>query len=232
MARLVPSLLVALLAAVSAGGEPIRPAALGPCTMRFTYEARVTPPVGAREVEVWLPLPREDDQRVLDVRLAGIAPATIVRLSPSGDRAAYLRIAAPKGTVTLTETGTVGCTEVRAAAGVLLRRSVREPHPLHAPATSCASPTAAASGATTSSTRSRAPTATTCPASSGRSATPTCRGTPQERRRRRRARDAVRTGAGSSRRAASRDAGARTVACARRSARSRAARRPSDRSPR
>ena len=31
-----------------------------------TYEAKVTPPAGSRGLEVWLPLPREDDQRVLE----------------------------------------------------------------------------------------------------------------------------------------------------------------------
>ena len=94
--------------------DAITPAALGPRTVRLTYEARVTPPEGARVLELWLPLPREEDQAVLEVKLAGTAPATVVALSPSGDRAAYVRVADPKGTVTLTETATVARREVRA----------------------------------------------------------------------------------------------------------------------
>src|SRR5438477_3184558 len=107
------SLALILLATSPVAADPIPPAALGPRTLRFTYEARITPPDGAHEIELWLPLPREDDQRVLDVRLTGTAPATIVRLFPAGDRAAYLRIAAPKGPVTLAATATVARREVR-----------------------------------------------------------------------------------------------------------------------
>jgi len=110
------SLVLILVATSPVGADPIPPAALGARTVRFTYEARITPPDGAREVEVWLPLPREDDQRVLDVRLTGTAPATVVRLFPAGDRAAYMRIAAPHGPVTLAATATVARREVRVDA--------------------------------------------------------------------------------------------------------------------
>src|SRR5438105_3422312 len=115
MTHLVPLVLI-LLATAPVRAEPIPPAALGARTVRFTYEARVTPPDGARDVEVWLPLPREDDQRVLDVRLSGSAPATVVRVFPAGDRAAYLRVAAPHGPVTLTATAAVARREVRVDA--------------------------------------------------------------------------------------------------------------------
>ncbi|HLY36788.1 MAG TPA: transglutaminase-like domain-containing protein [Candidatus Binatia bacterium] len=110
------SLVLILLAATSARADTIPPTALGARTLRFTYETHVTPPDGAHDVEVWLPLPREDDQRVLDVRLTGTAPATVVRLFPSGDQAAYLRIAAPHGPVTLAATATVARREVRVDA--------------------------------------------------------------------------------------------------------------------
>jgi transglutaminase-like putative cysteine protease len=93
--------------------DAIPPAALGPRTVRLTYEARVKPADGTRVLELWLPLPREEDQAVLEMRLAGTAPATVVALSPSGDRAAYLRVVDPRGTVTLTETATVARRELR-----------------------------------------------------------------------------------------------------------------------
>ena len=110
--------LAVVLSALAAAGvradEPITPAALGPRTVRLTYEARVTPPEGTRVLELWLPVPREEEQAVLELRLAGAAQPSVVHLTPSGDRAAYLRVAAPKGTVTLTETATVSRREVRA----------------------------------------------------------------------------------------------------------------------
>ena len=113
MIRPVVRFLLPVTFVTAAFAEPIQPAALGPRTVRYTYEARATPPPDAREFELWLPLPREEDQRVLDVKLTGTAPVTVVRLSGSGDRAAYLHLAAPKGTVTITETATVARREVR-----------------------------------------------------------------------------------------------------------------------
>ena len=109
---------LATLAGTPAAADEIAPAALGPRSIRFTYEARVTPPAGTRVLEVWMPLPREDDQRILDVKLTGSAAPTVVTLAPSGDRAAHLRIAEPKGPVRLTETAAVARREVRVRAGV------------------------------------------------------------------------------------------------------------------
>jgi transglutaminase-like putative cysteine protease len=112
MRSLVSALLV--LAAPVLAGDTIAPAALGPRTVRFTYETRVVPPPDAREVEVWLPLPREEDQEILDLRLGGGTRPVVVRLPGSADRAAYVRIASPKEPVTLSLTATVARREVRA----------------------------------------------------------------------------------------------------------------------
>jgi transglutaminase-like putative cysteine protease len=105
-----------LAAAPARAADPLTPAALGPRTVRYTYEARFTPPAGAKVVELWLPLPREEDQRVLDVELAGSGHPTVVRLSPSGDRAAYVRLESPNGLVTIAEKATVARQEVRVVA--------------------------------------------------------------------------------------------------------------------
>ncbi len=114
---LAVALLVAGVTAVRAD-DTLTPAVLGPRTVRFTYTARVTPPEGARLLELWLPLPREEDQAVLALRLESAPPATVVHLATSGDRAAYLRVTEPRGTITLTETATVARREVRAPVGV------------------------------------------------------------------------------------------------------------------
>jgi len=111
---LAVALLTTTGVAAARADDAITPAALGPRVVRLTYEARATPPDGTRVLELWLPLPREEDQAVLALRLDGTAPATVVHLAPSGDRAAYLRVAEPKGTVTLTETATVARREVQA----------------------------------------------------------------------------------------------------------------------
>jgi transglutaminase-like putative cysteine protease len=116
------TLVLLALTAASAAAEPITPAQLGPRTVRFTYEMRVTPPPGTKLLEAWLPLPREEEQSVLDVRLSGQASTTVVRLSESGDRAAYLRASSPGGVVTLTETATVRRREIRSGAGPLPAR--------------------------------------------------------------------------------------------------------------
>src|SRR5436309_13080858 len=113
----VPPLTTTGVAAARADAA-ITPAALGPRVVRLTYEARATPPDGTRVLELWLPLPREEDQAVLALRLDGTAPATVVHLAPSGDRAAYLRVAEPTGTVTLPETATGARREGRAPVGV------------------------------------------------------------------------------------------------------------------
>src|SRR5213593_3873921 len=80
------------------GGEALGPASVGPRTVTFTYEARVTLPADAHELE--LPLPREEDQAVLALRLTGSRPPTVMRLPGSGDRVAYLRVADPHEPVT------------------------------------------------------------------------------------------------------------------------------------
>jgi transglutaminase-like putative cysteine protease len=95
--------------------DPVTPEALGPRTVRLTYEARVTAPPGTKALELWLPLPREEDQAILDLHLATGQRATVVRLGDSGDRLAYVKVADPKGAITLTETATVARREVRTA---------------------------------------------------------------------------------------------------------------------
>src|SRR5262245_53503786 len=107
---LVYTLLV--LGGAPARGEVIPRTALGPRTVRFTYEAHVTPPADARVLELWLPVPHEDDQEVLELTLQGPTP-TVVRF-PSGDRAAYVRVADPRHPITLTETATMVRRELRA----------------------------------------------------------------------------------------------------------------------
>src|SRR5262249_15844074 len=113
----LPAVVLAVAAAAVRTDDTIAPAELGPRTVRLTYEARVTPPEETHVLELWLPLPREDDQAVLELRLSGTAPATVVRLAPSGDRAAYLRVVEPKGTVILSETALVSRHEVRTLIG-------------------------------------------------------------------------------------------------------------------
>ena len=113
MRRSVSSVVLSLLAASALAADPIGPADLGTRTVRLTYGARVVPPEGASAVELWLPLPREDDQTVLELKLAGTGHPAVVTLA-SGDRAAYLRVAERSGPITLTETATVKRREVRA----------------------------------------------------------------------------------------------------------------------
>jgi transglutaminase-like putative cysteine protease len=114
------AILLCLLLATPAAADVLTRADVGPRTVRLTYEARVTPPTGAHVAELWLPVVREDDQRILDLKVTGSSPPTMVRLGTSGDRAAYLRVADPKGALTLTQTVTVARREVQtpvAAAG-------------------------------------------------------------------------------------------------------------------
>ena len=109
-----PLLLLAGLGLVgSAHAATLSPADLGPRTVRFTYETTVTAPAGSHVLEVWLPLPREEDQQILAVTIDGARGTTVVRMA-SGDRAAYARVDDPKGAVTLRETVTVARREVRA----------------------------------------------------------------------------------------------------------------------
>src|SRR5262245_29574556 len=120
--RRAATLVLLALTATAAAAEPITPAQLGSRTVRFTYEMRVTTPPGTKLLEAWLPLPREEDQSVLDVRLSGTVSTTVVRLPDSGDHAAYLRAMSPGGVVTLTETATVRRREVRTGVGPLPTR--------------------------------------------------------------------------------------------------------------
>jgi transglutaminase-like putative cysteine protease len=114
MHRFVPSAILLLIGATAFAADPLGPAALGSRTVRLTYEARVKVPDGASTVELWLPLPREEDQSVLALAVAGSGHPAVVTLPGSGDRAAYLRVERPAGVVTLTETATVRRREVRA----------------------------------------------------------------------------------------------------------------------
>jgi transglutaminase-like putative cysteine protease len=113
MRRFVCCVLVTVLAAGGAAAA-ITPADLGARSVRLVYEARVTAPPGTRVLELWQPLPREDGQRVLELKLAGSAPPRVVPLGTAGDRAAYLRVTNPTGPLTLTQTATVARQEVRA----------------------------------------------------------------------------------------------------------------------
>ena len=117
MRPLVVCLLSTALAAAAAASDVPTPAALGPRTVRFVFEARVTPPAGAHVLELWMPVVREDDQQVLDLKLAGSTVPTVVPLGTTGDRAAYVRVVDPAGPVTLTQTGSVQRREVRAPRG-------------------------------------------------------------------------------------------------------------------
>src|SRR4051794_38181763 len=111
------TLFVPLIAVAIATADPIPPSALGPRTTRFTYEAHVTAPPGTRLLELWLPLPREDDQEVLELQLHGSAATTVTTL-PSGDRAAYLRVSQPSDVVSLSEIATVARRELRTEPAV------------------------------------------------------------------------------------------------------------------
>jgi transglutaminase-like putative cysteine protease len=116
MRHLIP--LALLLASPVLAAEALGPEAVGPRTVRFTYEARLVPPAGAHEVELWLPLPREDGQAVREMTLAGSSRATVVPLSAAGDRAAYLRVTDPAGPVTLRLTATIARHELGSPVSV------------------------------------------------------------------------------------------------------------------
>ena len=75
--HLLLAVILCSVAAAARADDVITPAALGPRTVHLTYEARVTPPDGARVLELWLPLPREEDQAVMELHLGGTAPATV-----------------------------------------------------------------------------------------------------------------------------------------------------------
>src|SRR5690349_18225083 len=95
--RLRHVLLFLLLVASPVVADEIPRSALGARAVRFTYTASFSAPAESEVVELWLPLPREDDQVIRDLRLTGSGHPKIVVLHPSGDRVAYLRIERPGG---------------------------------------------------------------------------------------------------------------------------------------
>ncbi len=102
---------VILVGAAAAHAEGLERNALGPRTVRYTYEVTVAPPAQAKLVEIAMPMPREDDQTVLDIDLAGPGAAS-VRPLPGGDRMAYWRVEEPSDPLVMRQTGTVARREV------------------------------------------------------------------------------------------------------------------------
>ena len=45
--------------------QPLAPSDLGSRTVSFVYEAHASAPPGTKVLELWMPLPREDDQTLL-----------------------------------------------------------------------------------------------------------------------------------------------------------------------
>ena len=101
-----------LLALPAHAADRLEPAALGARTARIAYEARLVPPEGATVVELWLPLPRDEDQRVQDLVVSGTEPSSVRTLEPSGDRLAYVRVEEPRQAVVLRVTATVARDEI------------------------------------------------------------------------------------------------------------------------
>src|SRR5437763_15616560 len=95
MRRLIPALLLPVCAATGLASDTIGRDALGPRTIRLAYEARVTPPPGTERVELWLPLPREEDQAVRELKLSGSPHVTVLRLPETADRVATVRAQKP-----------------------------------------------------------------------------------------------------------------------------------------
>src|SRR2546428_13365394 len=95
---LAVALLTTTGVAAARADDAITPGALGPRVVRLTYEARATPPDGTRVLELWLPLPREEDQAVLALRLRRPAPAPPRAPPPPGPPGAPLRAAGAHGT--------------------------------------------------------------------------------------------------------------------------------------
>src|SRR5205823_7980988 len=114
MRRLIPALLLPVFAATVLASDTIGRDALGPRTIRLAYEARVTPPPGTERVELWLPLPREENQAVRELKLSGSGHVTVVRLPESADRVAWVRAEKPSEPVVLGVTALVTRQELRA----------------------------------------------------------------------------------------------------------------------
>jgi len=114
MRRLIPALLFSVFAAAPLASDTIGRDALGPRTIRLAYEARVMPPPGTERVELWLPLPREENQAVRELKLSGSGHVTVVRLPESADRVAWVRAEKPSQPVVLGVTALVTRQELRA----------------------------------------------------------------------------------------------------------------------
>ena len=114
MRPLLPSLLLLAAAGPAVAADAIGRDALGSRTVRLAYEARVTPPPGTERVELWLPLPREENQAVRELKLSGSARVTVLRLPESADRVAWLHAEKPGEPVVLDVTALVTRQELRA----------------------------------------------------------------------------------------------------------------------
>lgn len=94
----------ALWTAFAAGPSPLSVER----TFRFTYEASVTPPEGAKKVRLWLPVPQSDaHQTIADLRIQGSVPHTAGKDPVYGNEIAFLEASAPfSGPLTATMTFT------------------------------------------------------------------------------------------------------------------------------
>src|SRR3989454_2841495 len=108
------ALVLSAFATTALGADAIGRDALGSRTVRLAYEARVTPPPGTERVELWLPLPREENQAVRELKLSGSGRVTVVRLPESADRLAWVRAEKPGEPVVLGVTALVTRQELRA----------------------------------------------------------------------------------------------------------------------
>ena len=95
------ALVLSAFATAALGADSIGRDAVGPRTVRLAYEARLTPPPGTERVELWLPLPREENQAVRELKLTGTGRVTVMRLPESADRVAWVRVEKPHEPKTL-----------------------------------------------------------------------------------------------------------------------------------
>ena len=95
------ALVLSAFATTALGADAIGRDAVGPRTVRLAYEARLTPPPGTERVELWLPLPREENQAVRELKLTGTGRVTVMRLPESADRVAWVRVEKPHEPVVL-----------------------------------------------------------------------------------------------------------------------------------
>jgi len=101
------ALVLSAFATTALGADAIGRDAVGPRTVRLAYEARLTPPPGTERVELWLPLPREENQAVRELKLTGTGRVTVMRLPESADRVAWVRVEKPHEPVVLGVTALV-----------------------------------------------------------------------------------------------------------------------------